>query len=174
MGERKGRNNAGGTGSSGSYEVVTDPERLAEVAASLEGATEVALDLETTGLDPRNDSIRLLSLATKAATYIVDCQRVDPASLFSALTQTAVVAHNALFDLGFLSCLGFEPGKVADTMILSQLLHAGSKVEPLKWGQSSHSLDSGLKRELGLELDKTRQCSDWGDTFTPEMVQYAA
>jgi hypothetical protein len=38
------------------------PDRLAEVATSLKGLTEVAIDLETTGLDPRKDSIRLLSL----------------------------------------------------------------------------------------------------------------
>ena len=81
------------------------------------------------------------------------------------------MAHNALFDLSFLSYLGFVTGNVADPMILSQLLHAGSKVEPLKWGQSSHSLDFGLKRELGLELDKTYRSSDWGGTLTPEMVQ---
>jgi ribonuclease D len=120
------------------------------VVVDLEGADLVALDLETTGLDPRKDSIRLLSLATKDAAYIVDCRSVDPASLFPALTQTTLVAHNALFDLGFLSSLGLEPGKVADTMILSQLLHAGAKVEPLKRGQTSHSLDSVAKRELGL------------------------
>jgi hypothetical protein len=42
----------GDTGSSGSHELVVDADRLAEVAAFLEGATEVALDLETTGLDP--------------------------------------------------------------------------------------------------------------------------
>ncbi len=68
----------------------------------------------------------------------------------------------------------FALGRVADTMILSQLLHAGSKVEPLKRGQTSHSLDSVVERELGLELDKTHQSSDWGDTLTPEMVEYAA
>jgi ribonuclease D len=66
------------------------------------------------------------------------------------------------------------PGEVADTMILSQLLYAGSKVEPLKRGQTSHSLDSVAKRELGLELDKTHQSSDWGGTLTPEMIEYAA
>jgi DNA polymerase-1 len=163
-----------GTGSSGSYELVTDPDGLAEVAAFLGGATEVALDLETTGLDPRNDSIRLLSLATEAGTYIVDCYSVDPAVHFPILAETSVVAHNALFDLGFLSSLGFVPDKVADTMILSQLLHAGSKVEPLKRGQTSHSLDSAVKRELGLELDKTHQSSDWDGTLTPEMIEYAA
>jgi DNA polymerase I-like protein with 3'-5' exonuclease and polymerase domains len=164
----------GGTDSWGSYELVTDPDRLPEVAAFLEGASEVAIDLETTGLDPRKDSIRLLSLATTDVTYIVDCQSVDPAGLFPILTKAAVVAHNALFDLGFLAVLGFVSGKVVDTMILSQLLYAGSKVEPLKRGQTSHSLDSVAKRELGLELDKTHQSSDWGATLTTEMIEYAA
>jgi ribonuclease D len=153
---------------------VTDPDRLAEVAAFLKGITEVAIDLETTRLDPRKDSIRLLSNATKAGTYIVDCQSVDPARLFPILAGVTVVAHNALLDLSFFSSLGFVTRNVADTMILSQLLHAGAKVEPLKRGQTSHSLDSVVKRELGLELDKTHPSSDWGDTLTPEMVEYAA
>jgi DNA polymerase III epsilon subunit-like protein len=64
-----------------------------------------------------------------------------------------VVTHNALFDLNFLSYLGFVTGNVADTVIISQLLHAGSKVEPSKRRQTSHRLDSVVKRELGLELD---------------------
>jgi DNA polymerase I-like protein with 3'-5' exonuclease and polymerase domains len=59
-------------------------------------------------------------------------------------------------------------------MILSQLLHAGAKVEPLKRGQTSHSLDSVVKRELGVELDKAHQSSDWSGTLTPEMIEYAA
>jgi len=154
--------------------LVTTPEQLAEVVADLKDVGLVALDLETTGLDPRNDSIRLLSLATQAATYIVDCRSVDPTELFPILAERTVIAHNGLFDLGFLSSLGFVPGKVADTMILSQLLYAGSKVEPLKRGQTSHSLDSVVKRELGLELDKTHQSSEWGGTLTPEMIEYAA
>ena len=154
--------------------LVNTRNHLAEVIADLKDVSLVALDLETTGLNPRVDSIRLLSLATKAGTYVVDCHSIDPAELFPILTERTVVAHNALFDLGFLSTLGFEPGKVADTMILSQLLHAGSKVEPLKRGQASHSLDSVVEREIGLELDKTYQNSDWGSTLTPEMIEYAA
>jgi len=154
--------------------LVTTQEQLRGVVANLEGTDLVALDLETTGLDPRKDSIRLLSLATKDATYIVDCHSVDPAGLFAILTDATVVAHNALFDLGFLSSLGFEAGKVADTMILSQLLYAGSTFEPLKRGQTSHSLDSVVERELEVELDKTHQSADWGGTLTPEMIEYAA
>jgi DNA polymerase I len=154
--------------------LVTSQDQLADVVADLKDAELVALDLETTGLDPRKNSIRLLSLATEAGTYIVDCQSVDPTELFPNLTEATVVAHNALFDLGFLASLGFEAGEVADTMILSRLLHAGSKVEPLMRGQTSHSLDSVVERELGLGLDKTHQSCDWGNTLTPEMIEYAA
>ena len=137
--------------------LVTAQDQLAEVIVNLKDVSLVALDLETTGLDPRKDSIRLLSMATEDATHITDCQSVDPTGLSPILTEKTLVAHNALFDLSFLSSLGFVPGKLADTMILSQLLYAGSKVEPLKRGQTSHSLDSVAKRELGIELDKSHQ-----------------
>jgi ribonuclease D len=99
---------------------------------------------------------------------------LDPAELFPILTEATMVAHNALFDLGFLLSLGFEVGKVADTMLLSQLLHAGSRVEPLRRGQTSHSLDSVAERELGMELDKSHQSGDWGGTLTTGMIEYAA
>jgi DNA polymerase-1 len=154
--------------------LVISRDQLAEVMAGLNDVTLVALDLETTGLNLRNDSIRLLSLATNDATYIVDCQQVNPAGIFPILVDRTLIAHNALFDLGFLSSLGFEPSKVADTMILSQLFYAGSRVEPLKRGQTSHSLDFVVERELGLELDKAHQSSDWDGTLTPEMIEYAA
>ncbi|MBD0327849.1 MAG: hypothetical protein ICV68_15555, partial [Pyrinomonadaceae bacterium] len=144
---------------------MTDRSQLARVTSALAKSDTIALDLETTGLDPRRDSIRLLSLATEDATYIVDCQSVDPAELLPTLRQTTLVAHNALFDLGFLASLGFVQGNVADTMIFSQLLYAGSKVEPLKRGQTSHSLYTVVKRELGLELDKIHQSGDWGGTL---------
>ena len=119
-----------GEGTSGVSTTVVDPEQarrtlvttrdqLAAVIADLKDVGFLVLDLETTGLDPRKDSIRLLSLATKDAAYIVDCHSVDPAVLFPVLAEKILIAHNALFDLGFLSALGFVPGEVADAMILS-------------------------------------------------------
>jgi DNA polymerase III epsilon subunit-like protein len=41
------------------------------------------------------------------------------------LAGKTLVIHNALFDLGFLHRMGFEPnedGRVLDTMLLSQVL----------------------------------------------------
>src|SRR5215211_4633144 len=61
--------------------LVNTRNHLAEVIADLKDVSLVALDLETTGLNPRVDSIRLLSLATKTGTYIVDCQSVNQANL---------------------------------------------------------------------------------------------
>jgi ribonuclease D len=83
------------------------------------------LDLETTGLDPRRDRIRLLTLATERGTWLVDCFEVDLRPLFPVLAEKELVIHNARFDLGFLAQMGFElgeGGKVLDTMLLSQLL----------------------------------------------------
>jgi hypothetical protein len=44
----------------------------------------------------------------------------------------------------------------------------------LEEGQTYHRRYSVVERELGLELDKTHQSSDWGETLTPEMIEYAA
>jgi hypothetical protein len=85
----------------------------------------VALDLETTGLDPRKDRIRLLTLATEGGTWIVDCFKVDPHPLFPILAEKKLVIHNAIFDLSFLYQMDFEVGEggeALDTMLTSQLL----------------------------------------------------
>jgi len=107
------------------HALITTSDQVAELATSLAGVSRVALDLETTGLDPRRHRIRLLTLATKRGTWIVDCFEIDPRPLFPVLAQKELVIHNALFDLGFLCQIGFElaeDGKVLDTMLLSQLL----------------------------------------------------
>jgi hypothetical protein len=107
------------------HALIATQEQVAELATSLGTATLVALDLETTGLDPRGDRIRLLTLATERGAWLVDCFEVDPRPLFPVLAETTLAIHNALFDLGFLFQMGFEPGEhggVLDTMLLSQML----------------------------------------------------
>jgi hypothetical protein len=85
----------------------------------------VALDLETTGLNPRRDRVRLLTLETGRGTWIIDCFGVDPRPLFPVLAEKQLIIHNALFDLSMLSEMGFELGEggtVIDTMLISQML----------------------------------------------------
>jgi DNA polymerase-1 len=154
--------------------LVTDASGLEAVSFALGDADLVGLDLETTGLDPRADRVRLLSLAVYtiddggAFTYLVDCFAVDPRPLFGALAEKTLVAHNAAFDLGFLAALGFEPGVVHDTMIMSQLLHGTRK------GRGFHGLDQVAERELGRHLEKGLQKADWSGSLTADQLEYAA
>ena len=141
---------------------------LTAVLNAVEESALIGLDTETTGLDPREDRLRLLSLGTERGTWLVDCFAVDPRPLFEALAAVPVVGHNLAFDLGFLAVLGFEPGAVRDTMILSQLLHGTRK------GKGFHGLDKVVERELGRTLPADKQRSDWSGGLTKEQLDYAA
>jgi uncharacterized protein YprB with RNaseH-like and TPR domain len=101
----------GQVGESTAYCLITDPSQLPAVQQALDESTMVGLDLETTGLDPRRDRVRLLSLATDRGTWLIDCFAVDPAPLFDLLAERILVTHHGAFDLAFLTGLGFPPAQ---------------------------------------------------------------
>jgi DNA polymerase-1 len=145
------------------------------VKAALGDSPLVWADLEMTGLDPRRHRVRLLQLAVlntdgNTVVYIVDAFRVSLLPLFEALADKPLVFHNAAFDLGFLTAVGFEPAApVTCTMILSRLLYGTRKPEGF------HGLDQVVKRELGIDLPKDQQKADWSaHRLTEEQLQYAA
>jgi hypothetical protein len=105
--------------------LITSQEQLDSAAAQIRQAEILALDLETTGLNPRDDRVKLISLATAQDTWLIDCFEVDPSSLFPVLAEKKLAMHNGQFDLGFLFEMGFEiaaGGGVIDTMLVSQIL----------------------------------------------------
>jgi DNA polymerase I-like protein with 3'-5' exonuclease and polymerase domains len=159
------------------YLVVRTAGELQSVVNAVAESRTVGVDCETTGLDPQSDRVRLLSLDCETVdggrfTYLVDCFALDPAPLFGPLADTEVVAHNAAFDLGFLARLGFVPGRVHDTMLLSQVLYAAG------WAKGVAPVRHGLKdccaRETGAELTKDLQASDWSGPLTGDQLAYAA
>jgi DNA polymerase I len=161
------------------YRLVCDGAGLEAVALALTDAERIGLDVETTGaaagdsLDPRKGRVRLLSVAANTIAgepfaYLIDCFHVDPRRLFGPLAACRLVGHNFQFDLTFLARLGFEPGAVHDTMLLSQLLHGPRK------GKGFHSLAQTAERELGQVLPKELQRSDWSGDLTPAQREYAA
>src|SRR5262245_36320123 len=156
--------------------LVTEPASLGMVAAAIDEAPLVALDIETAGdapgdsLDPRKGRVRLLSVAADTIAgepfaYLIDCFHVDPRPLFGLLAERPLVGHNLQFDLTFLARLGFEPGAVHDTMLLSQLLHGPRK------GRGFHSLAQTAERELGQVLSKELQRSDWSGTLSEAQLE---
>jgi DNA polymerase-1 len=134
----------------------------------------VAIDTETTGLSPRTGRARLLQLATPASphVFVLDLFALKPQSLaplWTVLAGKRILGHNLSFDLAFLARLGFEPAKVADTMLLSLLLYGPRQKKGF------HSLAVVTQRELGVTLNKSEQTSDWSATeLTDEQLQYAA
>jgi DNA polymerase I-like protein with 3'-5' exonuclease and polymerase domains len=147
--------------------LVVDAGGVERVTEAICGAGRVGLDLETTGLSHARDRVRLLSLATPTGTFLVDLFRVDPAPLWPVLAGAEVVGHNLGFDLPFLIRLGFVPGRVRDTMLASQVLHAGNRTV-------GHSLKELAHRHLGVELDKEMQAADWSKCLSAEHLAYAA
>lgn len=149
------------------YTLVNTAEELGRALGALEGAILVAIDLETTGLKSRRDQVRLVSAAIEGHCFVIDCAAIDPAPLFEALAGKRLVGHNISFDLGFMAQWGFEAEDVQDTMVLDILLHAGEN-------GIRHGLGEVAKRELGLDLSKELQRSDWTGSLSAEQIEYAA
>jgi DNA polymerase-1 len=153
------------------YRYVTDVGGLAEVLAALATAEVVALDIETSGLCPRSDRVRLLSLALDPdrPVFLIDCFAVDPAPVLEVLAGKELIGHNLQFDLSFLAGLGLVPGKVCCTMLLSQLLDGTRRP------RGFHTLAEVVRRELGQELPKALQASDWSvPALSAGQLAYAA
>jgi DNA polymerase I-like protein with 3'-5' exonuclease and polymerase domains len=150
------------------YEVVTTQAGMNDAWEAVRASERVGLDLETTGLNPHTDRVRLLSLSTERGVFLIDCFAVDPTPLFEPLAETEIVGHNLVFDLSFLARLGFTPGKTYDTMLASQVLDAGT-TPPLK-----HGLKEAAERHLGRVVDKAAQKSRWAGELSAAQLAYAA
>jgi DNA polymerase I-like protein with 3'-5' exonuclease and polymerase domains len=136
-------------------------------------ATTVAFDCETTGLQPVFGGLRLLQLAALDRTpVVIDCwdlsdeDWVDLEEFFSV--KRYWIAHNAVFDLGWLQEHELHPeGQVLCTMLASRILTNG--LPNLK-----HGLQHVVKRYLKLDISKEEQKSDWSGDLTPSQLEYAA
>jgi DNA polymerase I-like protein with 3'-5' exonuclease and polymerase domains len=146
-------------------------DTISRAIAAVEAATGViGLDLETTGLDPRRDAIRLVTMGTREKVYIVDAFRRDPRPLIEALAAAPVlVAHNASFEYGFVyQKFGIALDNLVDTLLLARLAACGDM-------SVDCSLEAVVERELDLELDKDMQTSDWSaKELTRRQLEYAA
>ena len=142
--------------------------------SALDGAEVVAFDSETTGLQPELGGLRLLQIgAAGRCVVVIDCWELSAAEWellreFFAVKRT-YIAHNAVFDLGWLQEHGIVPqGITYCTMIASKLLNNG--IPNLK-----HGLGFVVQRYLGHELSKELQASDWSaPELSKEQLAYAA
>jgi DNA polymerase-1 len=144
----------------------------ADMLRLIDNAGVLALDLETTGLNPRTDRVRLLSLHDGKKGLVMDCFQHDLRQLLPALGSKILICHNALFDLSFLWNMGLtELPETICTYLLAQLVTAGEDNER---GFGRCGLAACCKRWLDRDLDKTLQTSDWSKDLSAEQIAYAA
>lgn len=156
-------------------QIIRQPAHLAPYLPGLRAARVLAVDLETTGLDPHAARIRLVQLAAEglpvlvfdAPSFLSDPRGMD--LLRGLLTGPAVkVFQNAKFDLQFLMALGIAPRPLFDTMLAARLLYLPGMLRRV-------NLETLAAQYLGETLDKREQKGAWGsETLTDAQIEYAA
>ena len=140
----------------------------------LEDADLVALDTETTGLQPKAGGLRLIQFAAEGQfPVVIDCWELDNRDwlrLDQFLEQSRRwIAHNAVFDLGWLQEHELYPkGSVYCSMLASRILTNGLP-------NIRNGLQHVVQRYLKKEISKEEQASDWSaSSLRPEQLAYAA
>ena len=141
----------------------------------IETAASVCFDVETLQLQPERGKLRLLQLGSGARNTVVliDCFDLDKSEWvklrrFFGSPVRYWLAHNAVFDLGWLQEHKIYPhGWVRCSMLASRLLTNGLPF-------SKHGLANVVKRYLTTELSKEQQRSDWSGELTAGQLDYAA
>ncbi len=136
------------------YETITDLVALDDLVARLAEATQIAIDTETTGTDPRGCELVGISIAwrTEAAAYIpIRSPEGEPALKLRDVierlrpilenAQVEKIGQNLKFDIVVLRSAGLTVrGMSTDTMVADYLLHPGRR---------NHTLDDLSERYLG-------------------------
>lgn len=156
-------------------EYVTDPEVARHWAARWTASRPdwLGFDIETTGLNPRVEEMRLMQFyyPDQDQILVFDTRSIDPRVFAEVLRTVPLVGHNIGFELGFLRTHDLPwPPKVWDTMIATTVLDAG-KMRP----KGHYTLESVAARFANIHLDKAEQMSDWSVVELSEaQITYAA
>jgi ribonuclease D len=145
----------------------------ADLAAAFAKANRIAWDVETTGLDWRQDRLATCQLfAEEVGVVVVKMALSRPERLVALLEDPAVekVFHHAPFDLRFMvHGWDFRPVSVRCTKVASKILAPDV-------ANGAHSLQLLASRYLGVRLTKgSVRTSDWTvASLTEDQLAYAA
>jgi len=135
-------------------------------------AKTLAIDTETTGLNPHNHRLRLVQIAVCGLPImVIDCFVFlpDGKNILKDILETRGVKifQNAKFDLQFFMAIGIYPAPIFDTMLAGQLLRSSG-------GASRANLNALAQHYLGEDVHKDEQKSDWSGELRESQLEYAA
>lgn len=153
------------------YEVIRDNLKLIEVAQTISTYPVLAIDTETTGLNPITDSLLLVQIATPEKVYVIEAREVDLRHVKNALENSQIVKilQNAKFDYKFIKAkLGISIVNIFDTMLAERVLTTGIS--------RAIALSQITKKYLDINLEKSIRTSfvNLSAPMTNEQFDYAA
>lgn len=164
------------------YTYIEDQDSLKAMAWVLkqEPKLKVAVDTETTGLDPLEEGARLLLLqigTEDGALWVINAAKLGLEPLRGVLDNGRLcVLQNAKFDYQWLRVYsGIRLRNVYDTMLAELILVAGLYSVHERRGKAS--LKSLVEKYVGKQIDKETRLTfvnHQGDEFTQEQLDYAA
>lgn len=124
-------------------------------APSFKDSKALAIDLETTGLDPYYNDVVLLAYGDERDQVVIDCTSVKVTNTQLPSTDKIFLGHNIKFDQKFLIAkFDYHIPNVFDTMLTEQKLMQGAlKSKDYPEGYTC-GLAEVLKRRLDILLDK--------------------
>ena len=135
-------------------------------------AESIGVDTETMGLNYVRDRLCLVQLFSPGLLTVIKIAKGQTAApnlkRVMEAAQVTKVFHFARFDVAQLRHrLDIETQPIFCTKIASKLIRTYS---------SSHGLKTLVQQLEGVDLDKSAQCSDWGDAenLTEDQLRYAA
>jgi DNA polymerase-1 len=154
------------------YILISNKNEIAPYLPAIKQANILAVDTETTGLDPHTDKLRLIQIAVAGQpVFVVDCFSFLPEGIdiIKDILETRAVKifQNAKFDLQFFMAVQIYPSPVFDTMLAAQLLRTSG-------GPSRVGLDALAQHYLGETIPKDEQKSDWSGKLSESQLEYAA
>jgi len=149
------------------YQMITTEDELNDLLDQI-GTGHAALDFETTGLRPAESEVRLAQICNDDVWAVIDFWAL-PGRAFAPYAEWFEDATWVAFNAGF-EYQWFDAAGAPDVKVI-EVAHA----RRARMGGDQMSLALMLKADLGYEMSKEQQVSNWAaPELTAEQLQYAA
>ncbi len=154
-------------------EFITENSRAEEVSRELRSKKIIALDTETTALDPYMARLLMLQLSDGKNAYVIDARKVNISIFKDMLEDNRIlkIIQNACFDLKILKVRrDITVQNIYDTMLVEQIINAGIS--------RKCNLQLLVKTYFGYSLDKETRDTFEGFNinreFNKQQIHYAS
>jgi DNA polymerase-1 len=150
--------------------IITETSQVGNILSELDQMPIIAVDTETSGLDPYTSNILLFQIGDLDKQFIIDCRKASIEPLRKILeSDKPKVLQNAKFDYKMIKhAFKIEMENMVDTMLIEQVLTSGMS-------NKKYGLDILVETYLGFRPDKEERQSfiNHGGDFSENQLEYA-